>query len=111
MMVLRGALAGWYHQRGARAMGRQGKVGLGGKARPAPECLACCVEVLRPPFVLWSHGSPALSLPLRALGSPTGPLGGSPTVIFNSCKQLPAEGRVYTRHSPGVSGEQGENTL
>lgn len=101
MMVLRGALAGWYHQRGARAMGQQGKVRLGGKARQAPESLACYVEILRPPFVLLSHGSPALSLPLSASVSPAGPLGGNPMVISNSCKRLPAEGRVYTQQVQG----------
>ena len=52
MTELREALAGWYHQRGARAMGQRGKVGLGGKVRPAPECLSCCVEILRPSFLL-----------------------------------------------------------
>ena len=88
---------------------REGEAGQ--KARPAPECLACYVEILRPSFILLSHGSPALSLPLSASVSPTGPLAGNPMVIFNSCKQLPAEGRVYTQHSPGVSGEQGKSPL
>ena len=44
------------------------------------------------------------------LVSSAGPLRGNPTVIFNSCKRLLAEGRVYTQHSPRVSGEQGRNT-
>ena len=91
-------------------MGQRGKVGLGGEVRPAPECLSCYVETLRPSFLLLSHGSPALSLPLSDLVSSAGPLGGNPTVIFNSCKRLLAGGRVYTQHNPGVSGEQRRNT-